>query len=221
MLLKGTGLRVCVSRSGGTCSSTGRANSSETAAAADKMHNLQPVSLGQASSAPLAPRNNTAILFNSQPVAFQPQFGDQISNLCPGSQLRKFTRLAVNDKVHNGRLSPRLTQPGSPYPEKPLPYPAKYRLHLRPRKINGPVERFKHLNRFNPRIGAREKCLGCRIRRVLIRQVFNRVAQDFDGFPSLRAKPTANATRNGRSKLQWSSTRPSHTTPHKTPIGKQ
>jgi hypothetical protein len=176
----------------------------------DKMHNLQPIPLGQRSTTPLTARNNIPILFDSQPIPFEPEFSDQVPNLRPRYQLRKFTRLAINDKVHDRRLSPLVTQPRRPRPQKPPPYAAQSRFNLATRKINRPIERFEHLDRFDPWISVPQPSLRPGIRSTLIRQVFNRVPQDLDRFTPLRGEPPANARSWGRSKLQSTATKPVH-----------
>ncbi len=78
-------------------------------AAADKVHNLQPVPLRQAGIGPLGAGNDVAVMLDGYPVAFETEVGNQVLEVGPGRQLRKFTRLAVEDEMHRGRLSPPLS----------------------------------------------------------------------------------------------------------------
>jgi hypothetical protein len=77
------------------------------APATDEVHNLKPVPVSHCGMVPLAAGNDITVLFDSKPVTFKAQFGNQIANLGARRQLRKFTRLPINDKVHMGRVSPR------------------------------------------------------------------------------------------------------------------
>ena len=44
-------------------------------------------------------------MLDRYPVAFKTELGNQILEVGPGRQLRKFTRLPIEDEIHRGRLS--------------------------------------------------------------------------------------------------------------------
>ncbi len=157
----------------------------------------------------------------------------------PGRQLRKFTRLAIQDEMHRGRLSLAPTSPEEPalslstgdgrashgtsvpgyrlcrpfgslfarrvvpppvkeWPGKkqdlsrepdtadPPLHPAGCRRNLGRGKIDRPIQRFEHLDRFNPRIRIPQTSLRLRIRAIFIGQVFNRVHQESRALALLR-----------------------------------
>jgi hypothetical protein len=54
---------------------------------------------------PVNAGNDRTVMLDCYPVAFQVEVGDQILEIGPGRQLRKFTRLAVEDEVHKRRLT--------------------------------------------------------------------------------------------------------------------
>ena len=66
------------------------------------------------------------------------------------------------------------------------------RLNLGARKIDSAVERFENLDGFDARIGAPQRSLTCRIYGILVGQVFNRVAQDFQSPGTLAGELPAN-----------------------------
>ena len=74
-------------------------------AAADKMDNLQTVPFRQAGLGPFCAGNNITVMLDGYPVAFEVKFRDQVLEVGSRRQLRKFTRLAVEDEMHRGRVS--------------------------------------------------------------------------------------------------------------------
>src|SRR5271167_843788 len=72
-------------------------------APADKMHDLQPVPLCQASIRPLGAGNNVAVMLNRHSVPFKTEFRNQILQVGARRQLLKFTRLPIQDEIHRGR----------------------------------------------------------------------------------------------------------------------
>jgi hypothetical protein len=75
--------------------------------ATNKVHQLEPVTFGECGRAPSPTGNNIPVLFNGKPVRFEFKHGDQIENLGPICELRKFTRLPIHNEMHESRLSPR------------------------------------------------------------------------------------------------------------------
>ena len=63
------------------------------------------VPVAQARIRPLRAGNYVPVMFDRHPVAFKTELGNQILQVGPGHQLRKFTRLPVQDEIHRGRVS--------------------------------------------------------------------------------------------------------------------
>jgi hypothetical protein len=124
--------------------------SSSGAAAANKVHNLQPVPVLQAGVGPLRTGNDIAVVLDRHPVAFESQVSDQVQEVGRSRQLRKFPRLTVKNKMHTGRVSPahnaRILQP--------LPHAFEGRLHFGAGIIDGAVESLKDLDSCHARVGA-------------------------------------------------------------------
>jgi hypothetical protein len=74
-------------------------------AAAHKVHNLQTVPFAEPRIGPFNAGNDRTVMLDGYPIAFQVEAGDQILEIGPGRQLRKVTRLAVEDELHNRRLT--------------------------------------------------------------------------------------------------------------------
>lgn len=75
-------------------------------AAADEVNNFKAVALGDAGICPLSARNNAAVMLDGYPITFETEVNNQILEVGPGRKSRKFTRLAIEDEVHGGRVSP-------------------------------------------------------------------------------------------------------------------
>src|ERR1700678_4021028 len=69
------------------------------------MDNLQAVPFRQPDLGPFCAGNNITVMLDGYPVAFEVKFRDQVLEVGSRRQLRKVTRLAVEDKMHRGRLS--------------------------------------------------------------------------------------------------------------------
>lgn len=68
--------------------------------AADKVHDLKRVAIGNLGRCPGGARDDGAVVFDSDAVLFQAKRGEQILHGCSGCEIRKFARLAVDDEVH-------------------------------------------------------------------------------------------------------------------------
>ncbi len=90
---------------------------------ANKVDDLEPVPIGQRCLRPRGSRNDIAIMFDRYAIAFQPNRSNQLLEEGRRRQLRELPRLAIENKVHNGRTNtageaqcPESRRPGSRRP---------------------------------------------------------------------------------------------------------
>ncbi len=153
------------------------------------MDDLQPIALRQPSASPLRAGNDIAVMFDCHTIPFEAECSDQVLQMRRGSQLRKFTQLAIENKMHKRRVSPppRSGSRRTPDPraQQPPSYTAEERFHLGAGKIYSTVLRLENLDSFDARVSVSQGAFVFWVHGIFIGKILNRVPQDLQSMATL------------------------------------